>query len=74
MSNIVLTDREREILFAMSNGHTSYKQIASQLGVHQGTIRTLMYRLFQKTGIHDKTGLLITAIRKGWLSQSPNGE
>lgn len=48
-----LTDREAEVLFLVSSGHTA-KKIADLLGVSIGTVNTHVKRLYSKLGIHSR--------------------
>jgi len=46
-----LSPRELEVLQALSKGHT-YKQIASDLGIGLGTVRTYIQRIYEKLHVH----------------------
>ena len=49
-----LSAREVEVLQALSKGHT-YKQIASDLGISLGTVRTYIQRIYEKLHVHSHT-------------------
>jgi len=61
---ISLSDRERQILQLVAEGHTN-RQIATALGITQKTVDTHRTRLMAKLDIHDTPGLVRYAIRKG---------
>lgn len=46
-----LSGRELEVLQALSRGHT-YKQIAADLGISLGTVRTYIQRIYEKLHVH----------------------
>jgi DNA-binding NarL/FixJ family response regulator len=46
-----LSARELEVLQALSKGHT-YKQIAADLGISLGTVRTYIQRIYEKLHVH----------------------
>jgi DNA-binding NarL/FixJ family response regulator len=46
-----LSAREVEVLQALSKGYT-YKQIASDLGISLGTVRTYIQRIYEKLHVH----------------------
>jgi DNA-binding NarL/FixJ family response regulator len=62
-----LTDREREVLKLVVEGHTA-KQIAEVLGVSPKTIEWYKSSLMRKLSIHSRTDLVKFAIRKGVIS------
>ena len=47
----VLSARELEVLQALSEGHT-YKQIAADLNISLGTVRTYIQRIYEKLHVH----------------------
>jgi len=49
-----LSAREVEVLQALSKGHT-YKQIAADLGIGLGTVRTYIQRIYEKLHVHSHT-------------------
>ena len=46
-----LSARELDVLQGLSKGHT-YKQIASDLGISLGTVRTYIQRIYEKLHVH----------------------
>jgi DNA-binding NarL/FixJ family response regulator len=46
-----LSAREMEVLQALSKGHT-YKQIAADLDISLGTVRTYIQRIYEKLHVH----------------------
>lgn len=63
----VLTDREREVLQAISEGAPT-KEIAGALGVSVKTIETHRRNIMQKIGMHSIAELTKYAIREGITS------
>jgi len=59
----MLSDREREILVLLAEGHT-LKDIASQLNLSVKTVDAHKYNLMRKLDLHDRVELIRYAIRK----------
>lgn len=57
-----LTAREREVLDGLAHG-LAYKQIADQLGISIGTIRTHIERIYQKLHVHNRTDAVVKYLR-----------
>jgi DNA-binding NarL/FixJ family response regulator len=53
-----LTNRELYICEILSNGFTN-KEIAKQLFISEGTVKNYISSIYDKTGIHDRTQLVI---------------
>ncbi len=64
-----LTNREREVLTLLSEGHTS-KEIGGILGISPRTAEHHRARLMTKLGINDIPGLVRYAIREGLVDQN----
>lgn len=64
-----LTDREREILQLIAEGHTS-KEIADLLSLSVRTVQNHRAHVMQKLGIHDRGDLIKYAIQKGIIELS----
>lgn len=58
-----LSAREVEVLQALSKGHT-YKQIAADLGISLGTVRTYIQRIYEKLHVHSHTEAVMKFARK----------
>jgi DNA-binding NarL/FixJ family response regulator len=58
-----LSAREIEVLQALSKGHT-YKQIASDLGISLGTVRTYIQRIYEKLHVHSHAEAVMKFARK----------
>jgi two-component system response regulator NreC len=65
-----LTDREREVLQLIAEGHTS-REIAELLTISEQTVRTHRANLMDKLDIHSTAELTQYAIRKGMISLDP---
>lgn len=53
-----LTEREKEITNLMAEGLTN-RQIADRLYISEGTVKNYISSIYDKTGIHDRTRLVI---------------
>jgi DNA-binding NarL/FixJ family response regulator len=58
-----LSGREEEVLQALSKGHT-YKQIAADLGISLGTVRTYIQRIYEKLHVHSHAEAVMKFARK----------
>jgi DNA-binding NarL/FixJ family response regulator len=65
-----LTERQREILQLLAEGHST-KEIAFRLGLSVKTVETHRARLMERLGIHDLAGLVRYAVRTGLVSPDP---
>jgi len=62
-----LTDREREVLQLIAEGHSS-QEVAESLHITEGTVRSHRASLMDKLDIHSAAGLTRYAIRKGVIT------
>jgi len=62
---IKFTSRELEVLHLLVLGHPN-RQIASALGVDEGTVKAHMGRLMRKAGVDNRTALTMRAIERKW--------
>jgi two-component system response regulator NreC len=62
----LLTDREREILQLLAEGHTG-KEIAADLSVSVYTIETHRRNILQKLNLHSVADLILYSVRKGLI-------
>ena len=67
---ITLSNRERQILQLVAEGHTN-REIAVALGITPKTVDTHRTRLMAKLDIHDTPGLVRYAIRQGIVRADP---
>jgi DNA-binding NarL/FixJ family response regulator len=58
-----LSTREMEVLQALSKGHT-YKQIAADLEISLGTVRTYIQRIYEKLHVHSHAEAVMKFARK----------
>jgi DNA-binding NarL/FixJ family response regulator len=59
-----LNERELHVLQSIADGRTN-KEIASDLGLSEVTIKVYVGRIFQKLGVQDRTQAVTTAISRG---------
>jgi len=62
-----LSNREMEILHLVAKGNSN-KQIAATLGLSEQTIKNHLNRVQRKLGVHDRTQIVLYALRKGWIT------
>jgi DNA-binding NarL/FixJ family response regulator len=62
-----LTDRERDVLKLMAEGHTT-QEIADMLVISPKTVEGHKTNLMSKLGIHNRTDLIKYALRKGIIT------
>lgn len=60
--NRQLAPREREVLDLLSKGH-AYKQIAAEMELSMGTIRTYIRRLYGKLQVNCRTEAVVIYLR-----------
>ncbi|WP_169510968.1 response regulator transcription factor [Actinomycetospora chiangmaiensis] len=59
-----LTDREREVLILMAQGHSN-AEIAAEFTVAEATARTHVNRILMKTGSQNRTNAVVLAYQSG---------
>ena len=64
--HIALSNREREVLFGISRGHSN-NEIASLLGISPETVSTYVKRLFAKLETRDRIGATIKGLKFGLI-------
>ena len=62
------TKRELEVLSLLVLGQPN-RQIASQLGVDESTVKAHMGRLMRKAGVDNRTALSVRALERRWASK-----
>lgn len=62
-----LTQRERQVLSLLSNGHT-YGSVAAALGVGVGTVQSHVKNLYRKLEVCSKAEAVTVAVRQGLLT------
>jgi NarL family two-component system response regulator YdfI len=64
--NVVLTEREMEVLQAAAQGKTS-KEIAFALGISERTVKAHLGSIYQKLGVESRAAAIAAAAGRGWL-------
>jgi DNA-binding NarL/FixJ family response regulator len=58
MEEARLSDREQQVLESLAKG-LLYKQIAAQMGISMGTVRTYAQRIYEKLHVHTRTEAVV---------------
>jgi NarL family two-component system response regulator LiaR len=70
---VQLSSREREILQLVAAGRSN-NQIAALLDISAETVKTMLYRAFEKLGVHRRSEAVAEAHRRGLLDRPPDLE
>ncbi len=62
--NFSLTDRERDVLLLIVKGNSN-KEIASKLGITEGTVKCHVNVILSRMGVSDRTQAAIAALQRG---------
>ncbi len=65
----VLTPRQHQILLLMAQGLQN-KDIASELGMLEGTVKVHVKSILQRLGVNNRTHAVVTGLRKGLVPAS----
>ncbi|WP_216820999.1 response regulator [Singulisphaera sp. GP187] len=63
-----LTDRELEVLRRIVAGRSN-KEIAADLNITEGTVKSHVNRVLEKLGVHDRTQAATTALKRGLVRE-----
>lgn len=66
-SGLQLTQREQQVLELILGAHST-REIASQLGIEQRTVRSYIGRLMRKTGADNRIKLSMSALRRSLVA------
>jgi DNA-binding NarL/FixJ family response regulator len=61
-----LTDREQQLLWLLSEGH-SYDACASRMNVSVNTVRNYVRSVYEKLHVHSSSAAVISALRQGLI-------
>lgn len=67
---VALTGRERWVLEAVGQGKRN-KEIASELGIAEATVKTHLNRVYKKLCVNDRLQAGLLAARYGWSALAP---
>ena len=70
---VALTQREGQLVSLLSQGLKN-KEIATTLGISDGTVKVYLSRLFQKVGVKDRFELALFGLKNLTTGQLPVGE
>lgn len=73
LHQVSLSPRERAILQLIAQGSTNV-EVAEQLGISRETVKTILYRSFEKLGVHRRSEAVSEAQRLGLLFEPPASE
>jgi DNA-binding NarL/FixJ family response regulator len=77
-NDLQLSDRERQVLDCLVKG-LLYKQIAAQMGISLGTVRTYLQRIYEKLHVHTRTEAVVKFLQppdplpRASTRRQPNG-
>ena len=58
-----LSEREQQVLEALAKG-LLYKQIAAQMEISMGTVRTYAQRIYEKLHVHTRTEAVVKFLQR----------
>jgi putative nucleotidyltransferase with HDIG domain len=61
-----LSAKELEVMRLLAQG-MQYKQIATELGTMPSTVRSHMYKAYQRLGVSDRAQAVLLCAKRGWL-------
>jgi two-component system, NarL family, nitrate/nitrite response regulator NarL len=59
-TRVALTRRQGQIVSLVAQGFKN-KEIASAMGITEGTVKVYLYKLFRKLGMNDRLDMAFTA-------------
>jgi DNA-binding NarL/FixJ family response regulator len=74
-----LSERETEVVVLAARGFSNAR-IAEELNVAEATVKRHLANIYEKVGVHSRTGVVRTALTKQWIgigeitSASANGD
>ena len=61
-TRVVLTKRQGQIVSLVAQGFKN-KEIASAMGITEGTVKVYLYKLFRKRGMNDRLGMALYGLK-----------
>lgn len=69
-TRVTLTRRQSQIVALVSQGLKN-KEIASSMGITEGTVKVYLYKLFRKLGMNDRLDMALYGLKNLYISQAP---
>lgn len=60
-----LSPRQREVLVALARTGATTRDLAEQLGMAYPTVKTHLYAIFHRLGVHSRTEAVLIAVQAG---------
>jgi DNA-binding CsgD family transcriptional regulator len=64
--NVHLTDRQRQVIATILDGHTTNGQLAATLGISRKTVYNHLESIQKKTGTRNLAEIILWCWRNGW--------
>jgi DNA-binding NarL/FixJ family response regulator len=68
-TRVTLTRRQGQIVSLVSQGFKN-KEIATAMGITEGTVKVYLYKLFRKLGLNDRLDMALYGLKNLFVSQA----
>jgi two-component system nitrate/nitrite response regulator NarL len=68
---VLLTPRESEIMTLICTGVTTTRKVAEEMGIKERTVKFHLNHIYEKTGLSDRSSLILAALAGDILAHSP---
>ena len=68
-TRVILTRRQGQIVSLVAQGFKN-KEIASAMGITEGTVKVYLYKLFRKLGMNDRLDMALYGIKNLFVAQT----
>ena len=72
-TRVTLTRRQGQIVSLVAQGFKN-KEIATAMGITEGTVKVYLYKLFRKLGMNDRLDMALYGIKNLFVSQSDRAD